>query len=155
MRRRDTVRLRGEILEGWSVLAEGHPFTRDTKYALSVSFFVPRFYDQGRSEGSESPSDSRISQVRVGRDESGAIGRPDVARDRPATKKKVMRNRGGYIIRNATFFSDGRDVITAPCEPSRITNFEGRDDDRDKKTSPPDDWHVGAYIPPPTWRGDS
>ena len=89
------------------------------------------------SPRSESPSDSRISRVRVGRDESGAIGRPDVARDRPATKKKVTRNRGGYIIRNATFFSDGRDVITAPCEPSRITNSEGRDDDRDEKTSPP------------------
>ena len=115
---------------------KGHPFT-GIPNALSVSFFVHRFSDQGRSED-KSPiliplgfkdisSPSRV-------DESGAIGRPDVSPPRP---EKKSHEKKGRVLRNATFFSDGCDVITALCEPSRITNSEGHDDDRDKKTPPP------------------
>ena len=61
----------------------------------------------------------------------------------PAVRRKRFAPAPG---KTTLFFSDGRDVIiTAPCEPSRITNSEGRDDDRDEKTAPPNDRHVGAY----------
>ncbi len=76
---------------------QGHLFT-GIPNALSVSFSVPRFSDQGHSEGSESLSDSRISRVRVGRTNQGSsdapISRP---RDRPAMEKKA-REKGAGIV---------------------------------------------------------